>query len=113
MPIDFDAFVAKLVSAGEHWVFAVEGADWHWVLERIEDEFFPEADLDMMDFGTIFADGHDTAPVCWARRARVPVEVVAARFGLSIAQVKAARIILLKPLPELPVKPTVDYYGEA
>ncbi len=112
MPIDFDAFVAKLVSTGEHWVFSVEGADWHWVLERIEDEFFPEVDLEMADFGTIFADDN-MAPVCWARRARVPVEVVALRFGLTIAQVKAAKIIVLKPLPPLPVKPTVSYFGEA
>ena len=114
MPIDFNKFVANLTSSCDFWVFVVEGDDWQFVLGRIGKEFFADdiAKGDMEHFGTIFpSDGG--SPVCWARRARLPVEVVAARFGLTIPEVRKARMIHLRPLPEPPVKPTVDYYGEA
>ena len=112
MTVDFDEFVANLTAAGKHWVFAVEGDDWQFVLGRIAEEFFPDEDNDMKNFGVIFPSD-DTAPVCWARRSKLPVEVVAMRFGLTREAVEKARIIRLKPLPPPPVEPTVGYYGEA
>ena len=113
-PVNFDKFVAGLVSSREFWVFVVEGDDWQFVLGRIAQEFFADdiAKGEMKNFGTIFpSDG--SFPVCWARRAKLPVEVVATRFGLTIPAVRKAKMIHLRPLPEPPVKPTVDYYGEA
>ena len=112
MPIDFDKFVSSIIASEEFWVFSVEGDDWQFVLGRIGAEFFEGDDEDMKDFGTIFPND-DSAPVCWARRAMLPVEVVASRFGLTIKAVKAAGIIRLRPLPEPPKAPTVQYYGEA
>ncbi len=114
MPVKFDEFVSALVSAGENWVFAVEGADWHYVLHRIEKEFFPESEdaADHEAFG-LLAPSDGGAPVCWANRARLPAEVVALRFGLTLAQVRAGHLIHLRPFPAPPRKPTVDYCGEA
>ncbi len=110
--LDFDKFVREMITAKEHWLFAVESPDWHFVLNRIEDEFFPEEALDLKDFGTIIS-GDGASKICWLRRSRVPVEVVAVRFGLTIKQVRASRLIHLKPLPPMPVAPTVSYAGEA
>lgn len=114
MTIDFNKFVADLVATHDFWVFVVEGDDWQFVLHRIAREFFPD-DLEQeigKNFGSIFpVDGG--APVCWARRTALPVEVVAARFGLTADVVRKAKMIHLRPLPEPPVQPTVWYYGEA
>ncbi len=113
MPVNFDKYVASLIASREFWVFVVEGADWQFVLGRIAQEFFPDdISEDMKHFGMIYpSDG--SAPVCWARRSKLPIEVVAARFGLTIPAVRKAKTIHLRPLPEPPVPPTVDYYGEA
>lgn len=114
MAVPFDKFVDDLLTAGKNWVFSVEGADWHYVLRRIGKEFFPEstgAD-DHEAFGFLVpSDG--AAPICWASRACLPAEVVAVRFGLTLAQVRAGGLIHLRPFPAPPKAPTVDYYGEA
>ncbi len=109
MPVDFNKFVTALTDSGDYWMFVVEGDDWQFVLSRIQEEFFRGVEE---DFGMIFP-ATDAAPVCWARKSRLPVEVVAARFGLTVEAVHAARMIHLRPLPPPPVQPTVDYYGEA
>lgn len=110
--VDFDKFAREMIKARDHWVFMVESSDWHFVLGRIEDEFFPEDDLDLKDFGTIIS-GDGASKICWLRRSRVPIEVVAVRFGLTVDQVRSSRLIHLKPLPPPPVPPTVWYVGEA
>ncbi len=110
--INFDKFVREMIAAKEHWIFMIESPDWHFVLGRIEDEFFSEDTLNLSDFGTIIS-ACGSSKVCWLRRDRVPVEVVALRFGLTIKQVHASRLIHLKPLPPPPVEPTVNYVGEA
>ncbi len=112
MPVDFNKFVTFLTDSGDYWMFVVEGDDWRFVLSRIQEEFFPAEREGEEGFGMIFPSDN-AAPVCWARRSRLPVEVVAARFGLTVEAVRAARMIHLRPLPEPPVQPTVDYYGEA
>ncbi len=112
MAVEFDTFVNEMAAEGKHFLFVVEGNEWHYVLGKLGEEFFPDETSDLRDFGVITPrDGGSS--VVWALRAKLPIEVVICRFGLTREQALGAPRIRLCKFPEPPKRPTVDYYGEA
>ncbi len=116
MKVSFNTFVQNLVTTGKFWVFSAGSSEWQYILYEIGTEFFPDAEEALDDFGMIIpTDQPDDAlkPVYWARKARLPVEVLEVRLGVGAKVLTRASIIELKPYPAPPVQPTVNYYGRA
>ncbi len=113
MSVNFDDYVQMLAKSGEFWLFSVgEGTEWHFVLQQVGIEFFPECIEDNKDFGFIMPRD-DRDPVYWARKSRLPIEVVEKRFGVPAEGLKNSQMVVLKPSPKPPVEPTVWYFGIA
>ncbi len=113
--MNFDDFVRNLVASGDYWLFSVSpGLEWLYILGQVGREFFPGCEKSNKDFGFVLTEEEDERnPVYWARRSMLPVEVVAVRFGLDVAELKRAQIVELRPFPAEPIPPTVNYYGTA
>ncbi len=113
MSVNFDEHIQMLANSGEFWLFSVgEGTEWHYVLQQIGMQFFPECLEDAEDFGFLMPRD-DRDPVYWARKSRLPIEVVEKRFGITAKELRRAQVVVLKPFPKAPVEPTVGYHGTA
>ncbi len=113
MSVNFDDYVQTLATSGEFWLFSVSpGWEWDYVLMKVGMEFFPECPEDNKDFGFVMSRD-DRNPVYWARKSRLPIEVVEKRFGVPAEELKRAQVVVLKPFPKPPVEPTVWYFGTA
>ncbi len=113
--MNFDDFVRDLVESGDYWLFSVApGLEWLYVLAQVGREFFPGCEENNKDFGFVVSrEEEERNPVYWARRSKLPVEVVVVRFGIGLAELKQAQIIERRPFPAEPIPPTVNYYGTA
>ncbi len=109
----YNTFIKEKVASGKFWVLIAPSLEWQYVMFMIGQEFFGSEIDDLSVFGTIMPVDPKLPPVCWVKKSMVPAEVLAVRVGLPVAVVKKAKIIKLRPFPEGPVKPTVDYYGTA
>ena len=112
--ISFDTFVQDALASGDFWVLSAGSVEWQYILSEIGGEFFPEALEKLDDFGVIVPDDRTLrAPVYWARKSMLPVEVLAVRLGVDTTTLRKAKLIRLRPFPPEPTSPTVDYFGRA
>ncbi len=109
----YDDFIKEKIASGKYWLLIAGSLEWQYVMAKLEEEFFVAGRDDLSVYGALVPEDPCLPPIYWMKKTAIPAEVIAHRVGLPVDVVKKAKIIKLRPFPEGPVKPTVEYFGTA
>lgn len=101
-----------MLSANDYYLVEVQGLEWTYVLEELI--IFPKKDS--LDLGIdVILNLEQQNPIYYLNKAKFSAELLAAKFGVTVEQIKGSKVIRLTPYEEsgdLP-RATVPGFGRA
>jgi hypothetical protein len=105
-----------VAETGEYWIFVWEGMEWRYLLNTIAEDFIYN-EKRVWKKGEPKADGAlpmgEEMGARYFLRSLVPEEVLVARLGVKVDDLRKHKVLRLLCLDDGQVKPTVVGYGRA